>query len=484
MPDHRPNILWICTDQQRWDTLGCYGADHIDTPHLDELAGEGIRFQRAYCQSPVCTPSRASMLTGRYPRTTRCRQNGQPMPRDERLVTTHLSEAGYRCGLAGKLHLSPTNPDDNTDATTREPARSLDDGYGTVHWSPMPGDDSPDNQYRQWLRGRGESFERTPYEGSSYVETSMSPDNHQTAWCTDRAIEYVRTGADADHPWLFSLNYFDPHHPFDPPAAYLEKYVDRIDDLPPPNYAPGELDDKPAVQHEAAHTGRLEGANMSADEHRLVRAAYYAMIDFVDDQVGRLLAELDATGQRSDTIVVFTADHGEMLGDHGIYKKGPYFYEPAVRVPLIISQPGTVHKGDIVDDLVALTDLAPTLVAAAGLEQPAGMQGRSLWPLVRTDGTTPTRPHRESVYCEFYDATKRHTDPRVNATMVRTDRYKLVTHHDTDDGELYDLATDPVERRNRWADPELAETKARLLGTLADRIAGTVDPLPERLGSW
>ncbi|WP_276270843.1 sulfatase [Haloarcula litorea] len=480
--DQPPNVLWICTDQQRWDTLGCYGAAHIDTPHLDALASDGVRFERTYCQSPVCTPSRASMLTGRYPRTTGCRQNGQPMPRDEPLVTSRLATSGYRCGLAGKLHLSPTNPEDETDATAREPARRLDDGYGTVHWSPMPGDDSPDNQYRQWLRGRGESFERTPFEGSSYVETSMPPDSHQTTWCTDRAIEYVRTGAEADHPWLFSLNYFDPHHPFDPPAAYLEKYVGRLDDLALPNYERGELDDKPGVQREAAHTGRLEGATMDDDEHRLVRAAYYAMIDFVDDQVGRLLAELDATGQREDTLVVFTSDHGEMLGDHGIYKKGPYFYEPAVRVPLLVSQPGTVREGAVVDDLVELADLAPTLADAAGLERTTGMQGRSLWPRLRADGDAGA--HRDSVYCEFYDASQRHTDPPVHATMARTDRYKLVAHHGTDDGELYDLDADPAERQNRWGDPEYAEAKTRLLGTLADRMAGTVDPLPERTGDW
>ncbi|WP_136689178.1 sulfatase family protein [Halorhabdus amylolytica] len=482
MPSKRPNVLWICTDQHRYDALGAAGNDVVETPTLDALANSGVRFDRAYCQSPVCTPSRASMLTGRYPRTTRCRQNGQPIPRRERLVTTHLAEAGYRCALAGKFHLSPTNPDDATDATAREPVRPVDDGYGTAHWSASPGDDAPENEYRQWLRGQGERFDPSPYEGSPYVETSQPTERHHTTWCTDRAIEYVRTAADTDDPWLCSLNYFDPHHPFDPPRASLERYLDR--EIETPNFDPGELDGKPAVQREAATSGRLEGANLTDDEHRLVRAAYYAMIDHVDDNVARLLNALAETGQREDTFVVFCADHGEMLGDHGIYKKGPYFYEPTVRVPLVVSWPGQVREGRVVDDLVELTDLAPTILDAAGQEHPPGMQGRSLWPLLTGGDTERERPHRESAYCEFYNASKRHTDPPAYATMLRTERYKLVRHHGPEDGELYDLERDPEERVNRWGDPDYTSVQQELVTRLTDRMARTVDPLPERRGHW
>ena len=133
MTERRPNILWICTDQQRYDTLGCMGNPWVQTPNLDRLAQRGALFERAYCQSPVCTPSRASFLTGRYPRTTRCRQNGQSIPEDEVLVTRLLADAGYSCGLSGKLHLSPCHP---SVAPTGE--RRIEDGYAEVHWSHTP----------------------------------------------------------------------------------------------------------------------------------------------------------------------------------------------------------------------------------------------------------------------------------------------------------------------------------------------------------
>ena len=151
MSNHRPNVLWICTDQQRHDTLGCQGNDFVRTPHLDRLAAGGMRFTRAFSQSPVCTPSRASFLTGRYPRTTRCRQNGQSIPEDEVLVTRLLADAGYTCGLAGKLHLSPCHPE-----VTHGSERRIADGYDEFHWSHHPSpDDWPTNEYFHWLRERG-----------------------------------------------------------------------------------------------------------------------------------------------------------------------------------------------------------------------------------------------------------------------------------------------------------------------------------------
>lgn len=488
MTTTRPNILWICTDQQRWDTLGCYGHDTVATPTLDALAADGVRFDRAFAQSPVCTPSRASMMTGRYPRTTRCRQNGQPLPETEHLVTALLASTGYHCGLAGKLHLSPTNPDNPTDRREHEPARALDDGYGSVHWSSMPGRDLPNNEYHQWLQRHGERYDPTPYEGSAYVETGPSTEYHHSRWCTNRAIDYVRTAAETDAPWMFSLNYFDPHHPFDPPREYLERYVEQ--DIELPDHAPEELDEKTAVQRAAATEAPYGGATMNADDHRLIRAAYYAMIDHLDDQIGRLLDALTSTGQRDDTLVIFSSDHGEMLGDHGLYKKGPYFYDPAIRVPLIFSWPDGGTSG-VVDDLVELVDVVPTILDAAGCDYPPGIQGRSLLPrLLDADQHKPesvgdtTDLHRESVYCEFYNASRRHTDPPIYATMVRTARYKLVRHHGPEDGELYDLEADPAERKNYWDEPGYADIQRQLLTRLTDRMAQTVDPLPERRGSW
>jgi len=484
----QPNILWICTDQQRYDTLGCYGNEHVSTPAIDELAANGVRFDRCFSQNPVCTPSRASFLTGRYPNTTGARQNGQNIPQSEDLVTTRLADDGYTCGLAGKLHISACNPNKTDGRPMAE--RRIDDGYSEFHWSHDLAERWPTNEYHHWLRERGLEFDREPVGDSEIVYTSTVAGEHsQAAWCAEKAIDFIEANESFDRPWLFSVNPFDPHRLLDPPEAYLERYLDDLDDVPPPNYEPGELADKPAFQRH----DREDPENRSpwnpfevVDErgHRLARAAYWAMCDLIDDQVARMLAALERTGQRDDTVVIFTSDHGEMLGDHGIYWKGPYFYEPAVRVPLIVSWPERFRTGVESDALVELTDLAPTLADVAGLDRHPGVQGRSLAPLLTGDADADS--HRESVYSEYYDSWTSHEEPSVRpfGTMVRTDRYKLVRWHGLDVGELYDLEADPEETDNRWDDPDYRSVRLDVMDRLADRMAETADPLPERLASF
>ena len=493
-----PNILWICTDQQRFDTLGCYHNPFVQTPNLDKLAQRGTLFEAAFCQSPVCTPSRASFLTGRYPRTTRCRQNGQSIPADEVLVTRLLAEAGYICGLAGKLHLAPCNPQASP---THEPR--INDGYAEFHWShtPMPsivlpqtetevirdtGFQWPTNEYSLWLREQGVWYQRTAFQGSPHVQISVPAEHHQTTWCAQKAITFIEANAQYDRPWLFSVNTFDPHHPFDPPLEYLQPYLDRLADIPLPNYSPGELTGKPPFQqldHQHAYNNPklYPAAQMIDEDHRLLRAAYWAMIDLIDAQVGRMLAALEQTGQLENTLIIFMSDHGEMLGDHGIYLKGPYFYEPAIRVPLIIAGPG-VSQGKRSRALVELTDLAPTLLAAARQPRYAGMQGKSLWGLLT--GQRDLNHHRADVYCEYYNALSSHKEPTAQLTMLRTERHKLVVAHGLPSGELYDLTTDPAETINLWDDEIYQPIKADLLQRLCDRMAWTVDPLPERVAPW
>lgn len=479
-----PNILWICTDQQRFDTLGCYGNEWVRTPHLDALAASGTLFERAYCQNPLCTPSRASFLTGRYPRTTRARQNGQCIPEDEALVTKLLADAGYRCGLSGKLHLSACVP-----SVTPKMERRIDDGYAEFHWSHHPDAHWPTAGYNQWLRKRGQEFRRTAFRGSWHVQTSMPPEYHQTTWCAQKAIDFIEANAEAAQPWLFSVNIFDPHHPFDPPEEFLRRYLDRQGEIPPPNYVPGELENKPDVQktdHHGAYGGRRHlypFDEMTPEDHRLIRAAYWAMCDLIDVEVGRMLDALQRTGQRENTLVIFMSDHGEMLGDHGIYLKGPFFYEPAVRVPLILSWPGVVPASRRPSALVELVDLAPTLLEAAGLPMEGGMQGRSLWPLLT--GAAPERRHREDIYCEHYGTTHHQPGQRgAYATMVRTERHKLVAVHGESCGELYDLEKDPNETRNLWCDGAYQGVRMKLLQRLCDRMAWTADPLPARCGPY
>lgn len=478
---NRPNILWICTDQQRWDTLGCYGNPLVHTPNLDRLAAEGARFEHAYCQSPVCTPSRSGFLTGRYPRTTGCWQNGQNIPEAEILVTKILADSGYRCGLAGKLHLSACNPE-----VCPEMERRIDDGYTDFHWShhPMAGWGNH-NEYWAWLEEKGSRFETPERADSKWVKIGMPEHLHQTTWCTEKALDFINARTETNEPWLFSINYFDPHHPFDPPPELLERYLAQLDDVPLPNYVPGELEDKPAYQ-QADHRkdfGPEEGqpyAEMTARDHRLVKASYLAMCDLIDAQVGRLIDGLKQQGMSDNTLIIFMSDHGEMLGDHGMYLKGPYFYEGAVRVPLIVHYPQSIAP-QVIPDLVELTDIAPTLLDAGGVAAESRMQGRSLWRQLTDSG--PATP-RDDVYCEYYNAMPRFDTAPPYLTMVRDRRYKLVVDHSSDSGELYDLCEDPNETRNLWSSVAHRDEKMRLLLRLSHRQVQTVDPVPERSAVW
>lgn len=477
-----PNILWVCTDQQRWDTLGSYGNTFVNTPIADQLAKDGVLFENTFCQSPVCTPSRASFLTGRYPRTTRCRQNGQDIPDTELLVTRLLKDYGYVCGLSGKLHISTCNP-----KVVPGTERRIDDGYDDFHWSHDPSPKWPTNEYHHWLREKGITYQVESYNGSKYVEAGMAEEHHQTTWCAEKAITFIHENAIYGSPWCFTVNIFDPHHPFDPPREYLERYLDKLTDIPLPNYQNGELANKPAFQqndHRNAYNtnGWFDNEVMTDDDHRLITAAYWAMCDLIDAQLGRMIAALEETDQLDNTIIIFMSDHGEMLGDHGIYLKGPYFYESAVHVPLIVSMPGTIQAGVRSNALVELTDIAPTILEAAGIEIHPGMQGQSLWE--KLTGESDLNTHREDVYSEYYNAMPWHKGPTAQATMLRTKDYKLVSAHSLNTGELYDLNADPTETHNQWDNPEYAGVKLEMLHRLCNRMAWTVDPLPLRRADW
>lgn len=480
MSDEKPNILWICTDQQRYDTIASLGNELINTPNIDRLVNGGVAFTRAYVQSPVCSPSRASFLTGRYPRTTRCRQNGQDIPPTERLVTRILADHGYTCGLSGKLHLG------SCENGRVEPR--IDDGYDAFYWSHHPQPDWKENAYTQWLEFKGQVWEKLyAGPGDGYVKEGVPTEYHQTTWCANMAIDFIKEQNEAG-PWCYTFNCFDPHHPFDPPPEYMKRY--NPDDMPLPKYRKGELDDKPIFQrrdHKSAHneSGEFPFDKMTDENKQSITAAYYAMIELIDDSVGRMLAALEKTGQLDNTIVIFMSDHGEMLGDHGFYLKGPHFYEQAVRVPLIFSWPGHFKEDLKADALVELVDIAPTLLEAAGIDPPEGMQGKSLSGML----TGKERPdnHRDSILCEYYNSWQ-HKD--AYGTMLRTKDKKICVYHSPgnpeieEPGELYDLSMDPEEFTNLWNNPGYAEVKCEMMRKAFDRSVLTMDPLPVRLGEF
>lgn len=464
----KPNILWICTDQQRYDTIGALNNPQIHTPNLDRLVADGVAFTHAFCQSPICTPSRASFLTGMYPSSVHgCMNGNERWAEAAPLVTALLADAGYTCGLAGKLHLAA--------AHGRVEPRPHHDGYAVFHWSHGIHDFwESGHAYADWLRAQGHDL------GAMLEDPAQIPPAlHQSTWCADRAIEFMATQT-GDQPWLMSVNFFDPHAPFDPPQPYLDRYA--ADDMPDPLFRASDVATQAELRDIDFQTLCRPPDEFNAKQ---VRAAYYAMIELIDDNVGRMLDALEASGQRENTVVIFMSDHGETLGDHGLLLKGCRFYEGLVRVPLICAWPGHFGKGVVRNALVELTDIAPTLLDLADLPVPERMQGRSLLPHL-TPGDQPDQ-HRDYVRCEYYRALNPVANPRFNGTygtMLRDTQYKLVVYHGHESGELYDLAADPGEFENRWADPAYAAVKLRLLKQSFDALALATDVGPRQVARF
>jgi arylsulfatase len=480
----RPNILWICTDQQRYDTIGALGNPHVSTSNIDKLVKGGMAFTHAYCQSPICTPSRASFLTGRYPSAVHVNGNGNAIfPDRPPLVTKILADAGYDCGLVGKLHLSS--------AFGRVEAR-VDDGYRYWQYSHAPRDDwETGHDYADWVRKKGKIL----------GELTKSPEGvpseyHQTTWCGEKTTDFIRENRDPGTPWLLSVNIYDPHPPFNPPQSYREQFdpmkmpgalfrdSDLVQqgkfsgiDFQSKGQNPEELDIKSPIVPHAQTRGLIEPAGPGGRDHRTLQAAYYAMIKQIDDQVGEMMKALEETGQLENTLVIFMSDHGETLGDHGLIQKGCRFYEGLVRVPLILSWPGRVQAGQVRDDLVELHDVTATIMEATGHEIPGYFHGRSLLSIAKGESTCE---HREFVRCEFYDALDL-ADGSL-ATMYRDRRHKICVYHGHGVGELYDLQNDPDEFDNLWDDSDHQSLKTELLIRCFDATMAAIDKGSERIG--
>ncbi|MEM7014908.1 MAG: sulfatase-like hydrolase/transferase, partial [Verrucomicrobiota bacterium] len=441
-----------CTDQQRFDTIGALGNPHVRTPTVDQFVADGTAFTHCYCQSPICTPSRSSFMTGMYPARLHNTRNGNDTFPTEAppLISKLLADSGYDCGNVGKFHL--------TSSGHRTEPR-LDDGYSYWKFSHAPRDDwETGHDYAEWVREKGgdlnsmrESEERVPAEF------------HQTTWATDRSIEFIEQDR-GEKPWFLTVNPYDPHPPFIPPKAYADRYDPS--EMPGPHFKESDLE----TQQQLSGID-FQGEIKTPEEHDAFakQARYFAMIELIDDQFARLLAALDAAGQRDNTLVIFTSDHGETVGDHGLMYKGCRFYEGLIRVPLIVRWPGHAKAGLQADGLVEMLDFSATVLDAAGMEVPDYHQGRSLRPVV--EGSAAADTIRDSVRCEYFDSLDSHFTggPGAFATMYRRGDYKLSVYHGFGLGELYDLANDPWEHDNLWDKPEHAALKAELIAESFDQ---------------
>jgi arylsulfatase len=435
----RPNILMIMTDQQRRDTLGAYGCDWIPTPNLDRLAASGTIFTRATVDNPICTPSRASIFTGKTVPDHSVYRVHDNLPDDEVLFTERLRlEAGYRTALFGKLHVSSR--------IEEERRRHPNDGFEIYEWclEPSVGMDSRFNGYVAWLRANAPDF-LAALRTNKRRELHHPEAVHMSKWAADRTIDFIADAKDA-RPFFCLMSLFDPHDPYQDHPLSMRPLIDEAG-IPDPIIGQSRPDCVRREQ-EGSYLGRF--ADFSAQEIREIRLGYAASIAFADQQIGRVLDALEQAGLSENTVVIFMSDHGDQLGDHGLFVKGVGLYEPTVGVPLLLRWPDRVATGGRCEALAQGRDIAATCLAAAGLDAATYCPDSEDLTAMAQRG----KAARAAAICTYRNSGVDNRgvfwDPPMLSTMARNARFKLTlyTSGGKAERELFDLEADPGEQRN------------------------------------
>ncbi|MGI9400624.1 MAG: alkaline phosphatase family protein [Rhizobiaceae bacterium] len=491
------NILFIMADQLRWDYLSCYGHPHLKTPNIDRLAERGVRFDRAYVQSPVCGPSRASFYTGRTVFSHGSTWNQVPLPIGELTLGDYLRPIGVQTAVVGKTHMVPDreamahlglDPFTGTGKTISQPGFDPFERDDGLHPNPSLRRRGGKLRYNDWLRERGYEGENPwhDYANSAegpdgeilsgwYLKNSNLParvkeEHSETAYMTSRAREFIEDAG--DNPWLCHLSYIKPHWPYIAPVPYHDMYGPEC--FLPIKRSEGEREDPNSVygafrKMEVSETFSRQGVRET------VLPGYMGLIKQIDDHLGRLFDWLEETGKINETMIVFTSDHGDYLGDHWLGEK-ELFHEESVRIPLIIYDPrkeadGT--RGTVSDALVEAIDLVPTFLAATGAP-PADhrLEGRSLEPLLHGN---QLEDWRDAVFSEidyaFYDAREilGVDASKARGYMLRTDRWKYI-HFTGFEPQLFDLENDPDEFTDLGRSPEYEEIRNQMHKRLFERL--------------
>lgn len=465
MPNVQPNIVIIMCDQLRGDCLSIMGHPDVKTPYLDTLAAEGTLFTRTYSACPSCIPARAGFLTGRAPCSHGRVGNEESKPWEyDHMLAQEFSRAGYQTALLGKAHVFPPRLGCGFEVTR------IHDGYlGRQRRASMPYwmNQNVYDDYLRFLRaelGPDADVNAAGVENNSWICRPWPYEErlHPTNWVVDESIRFLET-RDRTRPFLMMTSFVRPHPPFDPPRDYLDMYRDC--DLREP--AEGDWDDREATEREGMKMDSFHGCRDARLRHDAM-AGYYACVTHVDHQIGRLITALENDESWNDTIVVFTADHGEMLFDHGLFRKR-LPYEGSAHVPLIIRvgkrvADTTPHRSE---SLVELMDVMPTLLDLAGLEVPSTVDGES----IASDVLRGQELHREYVHGE-------HTAGDLTNHWIVTQSEKYVWYARSGKEQLFDLSSDPRETHDLSADPawkpRLEELRTALIGELECREEGFV----------
>lgn len=436
----QPNILIIQADQHRADCIGAYGNADVQTPHIDSLAHDGVRYANSFCAYPVCTPSRYSFLSGLYVRQHLGGSNHCTLPSGLATFPRLLRDAGYRTKAVGKMHLTPTY---------------ADVGFNQLLLAEQNGAGRYDDDYHRWLRDRGQGHfidlldqeseyrQHAPdayWDNVGALVSDLDEEYHSTTWIAERAVEEVTAWQGGGN--LLMASFIKPHHPFDPPVSWADMY-----DPNALHMLPG-YTSTPQPQDLAFSRGYFPYDEMTEAKIRRAMAYYYATISQIDHHVGRLVALLKDKNLYDDTLILYNSDHGDYMGYHHLLLKGNHMYEPLIRVPLIVKYPGQEQAGSVCDALVNSIDCAPTLLQSAGCAVPQHMAGANLLDL----------PEREFIFAESGNG---------HSYMVRSRQYKLLWCRDDAHSQLFDLDKDPCELHNLYADPSCAQTVSAMKSALA-----------------
>lgn len=524
----RPNFLLFITDQQRADHLGCAGEPLLRTPTLDRLAREGVRGLDVHVATPICQPNRASLMTGRMPSAHGLTMNGRELALEEFTFVEGLRQAGYRTALAGKAHLQNITPvpplwpgpgerraqqsrpqgpgpygQEIASRWLQDPAHELVlpyYGFERVALTIGHGDQQA-GHWRRWLREHHPQAESwigpenaLPSPGLQLAalqqawRTRLPEALHPTQWIADQATQMLADQAGSGQPFFMQVSFPDPHHPFTPPGRFFEAY--RPEDVRLPESFHAALHDPiPPMAHLREQLARRPAGfrpgygsfACTEQEAREAIALNHGNLAFIDQAMGQVMQQLRSLGLDSDTVVIFTSDHGDLLGERGLLFKGGLHVNALTRVPFIWRDPQGLppeRAGQTVAALGQTIDIAPTVLARAGLPPVHGMQGQSLLGVL-----AGTESGRDALLMEEESQRRDFGLPqRLRMRSLRTARHRLTVYEGQPWGELIDLAEDPLELRNLWNDPAAQGQKAELLMQLSQAMLRATDecPYPEQ----
>lgn len=487
MSKKRPNIILIITDQQRYDTIAALGFPHLNTPHTDRLVKEGVAFEQCHVTSPSCGPSRASLFTGYFPHNSGALKNNDAWPRT---WVQDLRDIGYYCVNIGKMHADPYN--ENHGFHERFVVENKQRRESELMWKKNP--HIFEDEWDKALDLRGFDRPEKPFykdwpdvqERQGAYEWKLPDDLHPDVFVGDLALRWINKSPWAadqeklmqwidkdkrpsldDEPLFLEIGFPGPHPPFDPIERYTKEYMEK--DLPMLPVTQEEMDAQPETLHSFRKrlTQRFADSiafdpNASDASRKMQRAYYLANVTMIDEQVGRIMDRLKETGLLENSVVIFTSDHGECLGDHGLVEKWT-MYDQSVRVPLVVWSPDRFEGNRTIPALTQWFDIGPTVLELAGLEPPAKMEAKSLLPFLEND---PNAEEREYVFSEHaQDLMLQDLD---HSLMIRSKKYKLIEYVGKDDGQLFDLEKDPDELNDVWDSPEYEKDKAKLRHDLSE----------------